>query len=199
MRKYALTGLAATALLLPAAAPAQNRPAPAPTARPAAPAQARPAQQAQPARPGVPQQSPIPQAAGLIILIKSSLIALNQANQTGNYQVLYALGSDGLRASTNPQNLAQSFAAFRARRIDLNPVIFLNPQLTKAAAIEGGRLHLVGTFPTTPLQINFDFWFEPSQGQWKFVQLNTNLTPAAQQAQQPARPQPQPQPPARKP
>lgn len=194
MRRYALTGLIPLALgaamLLPAAVQAQNRPAPVPTARPATPAPARPSQPAQPARPGTPQQSPIPQAAGLVILIKSSLIALNQANQTGNYTVLYALGSDGLRASTNPQNLAQSFAAFRQRKIDLNPVIFLNPQLTKAAAIEGGRLHLVGAFPTTPLQINFDFWFEPSQGQWKFVQLNTNLSPAAQRAPAPQQQQP---------
>ncbi len=184
MRNARLIGLAAaTALVLPAAALAQGTSRPAP-ARPV-PAPARPAQPAQPTP--QQQQSQIPQAAGLIVLIKSSLIALNQANQTGNYQVLYALGSDTLRAQTNPQNLAQSFAPFRERRIDLNPVLFLNPQLTRNPAIEGGRLHLVGSFPTTPLQINFDFWFEPSQGQWKYVQLNTNLSPAAQQqpAQQP--------------
>ncbi|MFT4025274.1 MAG: hypothetical protein QM676_00510 [Novosphingobium sp.] len=192
MRKFVLTGLAVAALL-PAAAQAQNRPAPASTPAPAA-APARPAAapapapaQAQVQAQARQQQSAIPQAAGLIVLIKSSLIALNQANQTGNYQVLYALGSDGLRSSTNPQNLAQSFAAFRERRIDLSPVLVLAPRLTRAAAIEGGRLHLVGSFPTTPLQINFDFWFEPSQGQWKFVQLNTSLTPV------PAQGQPQPQ------
>lgn len=176
MRKFILGGLAA-ATLLPAAASAQNRPAP---ARP-------PAQPARPAQPAQ-QQSQIPQAAGLIVLIKSSLIALNQANQTGNYQVLYALGSDGLRAQTNPQNLAQSFIGFRQRNVDLSPIIFLNPNLTRAAAIEGGRLHLVGNFPTSPLQVAFDLWFEPSQGQWKFIQLNTSLVPVQAQ-QQPPQPQ----------
>jgi hypothetical protein len=179
----------AAALILPVAAGAQNRPAPASPARSAAPAAA-------PARPGTPQQSQIPQAASLIVLIKSSLIALNQANLTGNYQVLYALGSNTLRSTTNPQNLAQSFAAFRQRGVDLNPILYLNPQLTRPAAIEQGRLHIVGYFPTKPLQITFDFWFEPSQGQWKFVQLNTNLVPIAQAPApgQPQRPQ-QPQPP----
>lgn len=187
MRKSGLIAVAAAAaLILPTAAAAQNRPA----ARPAAPAPT-------PARPTAPQQSPIPQPAGLIILIKSSLIALNQANLTGNYQVLYALGSDTLRRTTNPQSLAQSFAAFRQRGVDLNPIIYLNPQLTRVAAIEQGRLHLVGLFPTQPLRITFDLWFEPSQGQWKFVQLNTNLVPVAQaaapgqpQQQRPQQPQP---------
>lgn len=179
MHKLFIAGLAAAALVPPAAS-AQNRPAP---ARPAA-QPARPAQQAQ-------QQSQIPQVAGLIVLIKSSMIALNQANQTGNYQVLYALGSDGLRAQTNPQNLAQSFAGFRQRNVDLSPIIFLDPNLSKPAAIEGGRLHLVGSFPTSPLRITFDFWFEPSQGQWKFVQLNAGLVPVQQAQQQPTQPQPQ--------
>lgn len=197
MRRSALTGLAplalaalaGTAVLLPPAALAQPRPAPARTPTPA-PTPARPAQPAaqQPRPAAQQQQSQIPQAAGLIVLIKGSLIALNQANLTNNYQVLYALGSDSLRASTNPQNLGQSFAGFRERKIDLSSVLFLNPNLTRAAAIEGGRLHLVGTFPTTPLQINFDFWFEPSQGQWKFVQLNTSLSPAAQGQAQPQQP-----------
>lgn len=160
MRKSGLIAAAtAAALILPAAAAAQNRPAP--------------------ARPVAPQQSQFPAAAGLIVLIKSSLIALNQANLTGNYQVLYALGSDTLRRTTNPQNLAQSFAPFRQRGVDLSPIIFLNPQLARAAAIEQGRLHIVGSFPTQPLQITFDFWFEPSQGQWKFIQLNTSLVPVA--------------------
>lgn len=183
MRKFILAGMA-TAALLPAFASAQNRPAPA--RQPAAPV--RPAQPATPARPAAPQQSQIPQAAGLIVLIKGSLIALNQANQTGNYTVLHALGSDGLRASTNPQNLAQSFAGFRQRNVDLSPAIFLDPQLTRPAAIEGGRLHLVGAFPTQPFRITFDFWFEPSQGQWKFVQLNAGLVPVQAQ-QQPPQPQ----------
>lgn len=127
------------------------------------------------------------------MLIKGSLIALNQANQTGNYSVLHALGSDNLRARSNPQTLAQSFAAFRQRNVDLSPAIFLDPQLTRPAAIEGGRLHLVGAFPTQPFRITFDFWFEPSQGQWKFIQLNAGLVPVQAQ-QQPQRPQQPPQP-----
>ena len=100
-----------------------------------------------------------------------------------------------MRRTTNPQNLAQSFAPFRQRGVDLNPILYLNPQLTRPAAIEQGRLHLVGAFPTRPLQITFDLWFEPSQGQWKLVQLNTNLVPVAQASTQgqPQRPQQPPQ------
>lgn len=188
-----IAGTAAAAFALSAtSAMAQNRPAP---SRPQAPAPSATAPQV--ARPAAPQQSQIPQAAGLVVLIKGSLIALNQANQTGNYTVLHALGSDNLRRTANPQSLAQSFAGFRQRNVDLSPVIYLNPNLTRPAAIEGGRLHLVGTFPTQPMQITFDFWFEPSQGQWKFIQLNAGLVPVRAQ-QQPPQPQRPPQPPQRR-
>lgn len=192
MRKIGSIGIVATALLAAATAGAQNRPASAPapsSARSSQPA----AQQSPPARPAAQQQqAQVPQAAGLLILIRSSLVALNQANQTGNYQVLHAIGSDTLRARTNPQTLAQSFAPFRQRNVNLNPVLYLNPQLSKPAVIEQGRLHLIGSFPTTPLRIDFDLWFEPSQQQWKIVQMNVNLTPATPpQPQQPQPPQKQ--------
>lgn len=157
----------------------------------------RPAPSAQPTRPNAPRpplatSSQVPAAATLIVLIRSSLTALNQANQTSNYTVLHALGSDTLRATSTPQTLAQAFAGFRQRNVNLAPALYLNPQLTRAPAIQGGRLHLVGSFPTNPMRIDFDIWFEPSQGQWKFVQLNASLSPAVRQGQQQVAPQQRP-------
>jgi hypothetical protein len=139
----------------------------------------------------------VPPAAGLIILIRGTLTALNQANLTGNYSVLHALGSDTMRANTNPQTLAQSFAAFRQRGIDMSAVLVLNPQLTQQPAISGGRLHLVGRFPSQPVTMAFDLWFEPSQNRWKLVQLNANLVsrqahPQPPRQGQPSRQQPRP-------
>lgn len=146
-----------------------------------------------------PQQQalPVPSAQTLLILIKSSLIALNQANQTGVYHVLYGIGSDRLRATQTPDRMAQSFAAFRASNIDLNPIIYLNPQLVRQPVVVQNRLQLAGSFPTSPMQVNFDMTFEPSQGRWKLSQINVNLAraqgqPGAPSAAQPPRQQIQP-------
>jgi hypothetical protein len=183
MHRTGSIAAALAALVLSGSAVAQTR-QPAPQARPAQPAP-------QPPRAAAPQQVQVPPVATLIVLIKSSLIALDQANKTGNYAVLHALGSDTMRRTASPQTLAQSFAGFRQNRIDLNPVIVVNPQLARNPAIEQGRLHIVGFFPTQPLRINFDFWFEPSQGQWKAVQLNASLAPAPAQSQQAPQQRPQ--------
>ncbi len=104
-------------------------------------AQARPQQQAQtPVREPPPQQQaqtqvqepeppvpnplpPIPSSDQLIILINSALMALNQANATGNYTVLRDMAAPGLRRANSPERLAQAFADLRSRKLDLSPVI----------------------------------------------------------------------------
>jgi hypothetical protein len=148
-----------------------------PTAQKAAPAQA--------ARPQGQAQLPPPEA--MIILIRSSVVALSQANLTNNYSVLSSLGSPGFRAVNTPQKLAQTFEGFRANRIDMNPVVFLTPQLTTQPAMQNGRMRLVGFFPSQPMRVNFDMTFEPDQGVWKLYGLGVNL-----QSDQPAVARPAP-------
>ena len=186
------TGLIAASMLalLPGLAVAQAQP------RPPATTQQRPTTPA-PARPAGGPQLQVPQPAGLLILVRGTVSALNQANLTGNYSVLHALGSDTMRTNTNPQSLAQGFINFRQRGVDLSPALVLNPQFTQQVAISGGRLHLVGRFPSQPMAVTFDLWFEMSQNRWKPVQINVGLAqaqaqqgqPPQGQAQQPRQPQ----------
>lgn len=119
-------------------------------------------------------QMPPPEA--MIILIRASLVALNQANATNNYAVLSALGSPNFRSGNPPQRLAQVFGSFRSNNVDLTPVVFVTPQLSQAPALVNGRMRLVGHFPTRPMQINYDLQFEPSGGVWKLFGLSVNLT-----------------------
>jgi hypothetical protein len=143
---------------------------------------AQPAQQAPAPKPPAAQiQMPPPEA--MIIMIRSSLVALSQANTTNNYAVLNALGSDSFRQANPPARLAQIFAPFRTNNIDLAPVVFVTPQLSQQPKIENGRLHLVGYFPTQPMQVLYDVQYEPSGGVWKLYGLSVNLNPAQQQQQ----------------
>jgi hypothetical protein len=128
-------------------------------------------------------QMPPPEA--MIIMIRSSLVALSQANVTNNYQVLNALGSDSFRNANSPARLAELFAPFRTNKIDLAPVVFVTPQLSQQPSLNNGKLRLTGYFPTQPMRVDYDLQFEPSGGIWKLygISVNLNQTPPAQTQQ----------------
>jgi hypothetical protein len=148
----------------------------------------------QQARPAKSQTTPVasrspkaqiemPSREAMVIMIRSSLLALSQANQTNNYAVLNALGSDSFRANNSPARLSETFSAFRANNIDLAPVAMINPQLTAQPAMVDGRLRLIGNFPTQPMQVNFDLTYEPTQAGWKIFGIAVNLNRVPQPAQ----------------
>ena len=125
---------------LPAAAAEEKKPA-------AKTQQTQPNQQQGQAAPNTPlaQLPALPDAFKLNLLIRSSIIALNQANQTGNYTVLQDLGAPAFRASNNSVRLAQIFSALRQRQLDLTPVLFFTPKLVTEPQINAnGLLRLVG-------------------------------------------------------
>jgi hypothetical protein len=98
-----------------------------PDAQAQAPKQAAPKQQAQP-QPSAPKPAQIDRN-GVLILIRSALLALDQANKTGNYTVLRDLGSPDFQANSAAR-LAEIFAQQRRDNIDLSGVAVIDPQLT---------------------------------------------------------------------
>ncbi len=117
----------------------------------------------------------IPDADGLLVLIRSSLVALSQANMTNDYAVLSEMAAPSFRVANSPTRLAQLFEAFRTNNIDLAPVTVIAPQFAQAPRIEDGRLRLIGLFPSQPLQVNYDLSFEQVSGQWRLSGLSVNL------------------------
>lgn len=117
-------------------------------------------------------------AAELNILIKSSIIALQHANQTGNYSVLRDLGTPVFRERLDQARLTATFANLRSRGVNLAPVLLLTPNLTKQPELTAhNELHLVGTFPTEPLQIQFEFWFVRIDGVWRIQGIMVDAAP----------------------
>ena len=132
----------------------------------------------QPAQ-AAPQGPALPDAFKLNLLIRSSIIALNQANETGNYTVLQDLGAPAFRASNNSTRLAQIFAALRQRKLDLSPVLFFTPKLvTQPQIAPNGLLRLVGFFPTAPERVNFNLIYQMVDGQWRLFGIGVNTSPA---------------------
>ncbi len=119
---------------------------------------------------------------GVLILVRGTLLALDQANKTGNYTVLRDLGSANFQGKSAAE-LAEIFANHRRQGLDFGAVAVLEPQLTMLPRIEpNGMLHMAGFFPSAPMQVNFELMFEPVNRQWKIFCVAVNLTPGGPQA-----------------
>ncbi len=116
-----------------------------------------------------PQARPAPiDRNGVLILVRSTLLAVHQANETGNYTVLRELGAPGFQAANTSARLSEIFASLRSQKIDLSGVTVLEPRLTVLPEIApNGQMRMAGFFPSVPLQVNFELIFAPVDGRWR--------------------------------
>jgi hypothetical protein len=156
-----------------------------PDAHAQAPKQQQPAPKQQPQ-----QEPPAPKPAqidrnGVLILIRETLLALDQANKTGNYTVLRDLGAPDFQANSAAR-LAETFAQQRRDNVDLSGVAVIDPQLTLLPQIEGnGMMRMAGFFPSVPTQVNFELLYVPVGGRWRLFGLSVSFGQAAPAAPQP--------------
>jgi hypothetical protein len=126
-----------------------------------------------------PPPAKLPDEFQLNMLIRSMVIAVNQANKTGNYTVLRDLGSPRFRKSNSAERLAAIFEAQRKSKFDLSPILFFTPKLLRPAELsEEGMLRMTGFFDTRPQRVAFDFLFEDIKGEWQLYGINIATTAA---------------------
>lgn len=106
-------------------------------------------------------------------LIWSTMVALDNANRTGDYSVLHALGSEGFRARHSAIQLSQTFESLRVNRIDvgralmISPTYYIPPQIN-----EQGQLRLRGGFEFRPRSLLFDALYVNENGGWRIHALS---------------------------
>ena len=141
---------------------------PSKTAKPSADL-SRPVDTASTTAPGAPA---IPDDFKINLLIRTTILAINQANRTGNYTVLRDLGAPGFQKVNTAAKLAEKFSNQRNADLDLGPILFFNPTLIRKPALNADNmLHVSGFFPTRPQQVNFDFLFDFIDGEWRHFGL----------------------------
>jgi hypothetical protein len=120
-----------------------------------------------------------------LYLIRATLLRLNDANISGNYTVMRDLAAPGFQAKNSAVDLAQIFSDLRRRKFELFAAAYMVPQLNPSPALDqNGMLHLVGIFPTEPLQISFHLTFQNVVQQWRLFGISV-ATPQAPPAQKP--------------
>jgi hypothetical protein len=128
----------------------------------------------------------MPAADQMLGLIRTTIIAVDQANRTGNYTVLRDLSAPDFRNSNDASRLGLIFQILRDKAIDFSPLLQISPEVSEPPAITAqGLLRLVGFFPTEPLRVNFDLSFQAIEGRWRPYAISVYLAQVEAQVQLP--------------
>jgi hypothetical protein len=128
---------------------------------------------------------------GMLMLIRSTLLALDQANKTGNYTVLRDLGAPAFQTNTAAQ-LATIFAKHRDMHLDLLGVAVVDPQMTLSPQIEAnGMMRMDGVFQLGVSRVGFELFFMPVNNEWRLfgVAVDPGTSPTVNPAGGNANPQ----------
>jgi hypothetical protein len=137
------------------------------------------AQQVQRPTPPRPPAPDLPDDNSLLVLIQTTLIALNQANATGNYTVFREIGAPGFQSANSTAKLTEIFANLRHSNIDMSAILLIQPKLLRKPTInEDGMLRVTGFFPMQPFQVNFDLIFQSVEAQWRVFGIAVGTSPA---------------------
>lgn len=190
---FALLAASLAAISLSAPAMAQDSKGKTEAPKPAAKGKDAPAKvEAAKAAPA-PAGQAMPDGPTLNILIRRTLLTINDANLSGNYSVLYDLAAPGFQQKNDTKKLAEIFAGLRNSKIDFAPIVYFDPKLIrKPEFTKEGRIRLTGFVPTQPQQVNFDMLFENLDGRWRIDSVAVNTSPAKTAAAKPAAPAAQP-------
>jgi hypothetical protein len=120
----------------------------------------------------------VPSATTQEILIKTSLLTLNDAIVSGNFTVLHAKAAKPLREQFGPDDVKQAFKKFVEQKIDMAAIAASSPVATDAAQIDDrGALLLRGRFDVGSSRVSYKLDFVPSEGEWKPIKLNVDVKP----------------------
>jgi hypothetical protein len=126
------------------------------------------------AQPAAAQPVPIPMIQEA--LIKSTLLTFNDANVTGNYDVLHAKLSKPFRDQFPPERLKEAFKAFADNHVDFKIIAAKAPIAKEEPTVsDKGVLSLYGHFDTTPSHVYYELEFIMSDGEWKPIKINVNI------------------------
>ncbi len=126
---------------------------------------------------------PVIDANVLRILLRTTVVALNNANRTGNYTVFRELGSPGFQETNNAARLASIFGPLRSQNLDFGPIVLFDPVFARQPTYDQqGLLQMVGYFPTKPLEVVFNMSFRYLSGRWALEAISIDTRRAANAA-----------------
>ena len=116
-----------------------------------------------------------PNANVTLQLVRTSILTLNDALQTGNFTVMRDRGAPGFRQANTAAQLSRAFAGLLAQHMDLAAVSTMTPRLARPPSVDANnRLRVTGHFLSPPIRLDFDLLFVPYRGKWRLLAISVN-------------------------
>lgn len=111
-------------------------------------------------------------------MIRSTIVAIDQANATGNYTVLRDLSALSLYYNRSATDLADIFKPLRERGDPLSDVILQDPMMSEEPKLTNdGLLQLKGWFPRKQENLTFEMTFRFEFGAWRILSVSLDIRP----------------------
>lgn len=119
----------------------------------------------------------MPDAEKIVLLVRNTLITLNDAIQTGNFTVLRDRGAPGFRQANSAGRLSAIFSDLTSRGVDLSVVSVVTPKLTGSPILDQEKrtLNIKGYFPAPPVHIDFEVIYQSVGGRWRLFGLSVQV------------------------
>ncbi|MGD9924020.1 MAG: hypothetical protein AB7F76_01060 [Parvibaculaceae bacterium] len=112
------------------------------------------------------------------MMIRSVMVAVHQANTTGNYTVLRDLGARSFRDINSSVRLGALFTNLRDSGFNIGQTVLFDPRLMKNPVIDkNGLLLLEGFFPTKPYNVVFKLAFRFEDKDWRLFSIAVGVQP----------------------
>jgi len=120
---------------------------------------------------------PLPSAEQLVSLVRNVLLAVNDANLTGNYTVLRDLSAPDSQGLNTPERLEESFRPIRQQGTDFSIVAVATPRFVQLPTFTPqGYLRVNGEFNSSP-RITFDIFLQHVAGRWRPYAIGVGVVP----------------------
>lgn len=118
---------------------------------------------------------PVPRPTDLIQLVRTTVLAADQGNKSGDYSALAQLGTADFQAANPAATLKDRFAKLRGTGIDLKDVATVVPQTSRAPTLDGnGLLRILGYFEFPAQQVVYDllFAYDETGDAWRLAAVS---------------------------
>lgn len=103
------------------------------------------------------------------VLIRTTLMTFNDANMTGNYNVLHAKASREVQAQLSVEQLFEAFKPFRTNRLFFEEIVYEDYDSYEDAKFDvDGALVLAGVFKTDNIKVAYRLKFLKNDTVWKW-------------------------------
>lgn len=122
----------------------------------------------------------LPTKVEAVLLIRTALVRLNDANQTANYHILRDLSAPAFRDRFSIEDLQKLFSGFREKNINFALALKQDPLIRSAHYMKiQDLMRFKGQVAIGNVTGNFDMTFQFSGGDWKLYGLDLQFERAA--------------------